>query len=423
MVSLAIHDWANIERYGRDIAGYTPFSDEEEAELGKRIRLGDRRARDKMVEANSRFVVTVAREYLYCGLPLGDLIGAGNLGLMTAAQRFDWTKGFRFISYAVFWIRQAILLHIAENAQALRLPSNWPRIVQSINDCRNAIEQKDGLPSTEEEVAAAAGVSVARMRDVLGQSQRSLSIDAGWVGDEKRTLLETLVDTKQEGPDEIMARAGLEAEIDSALGTLTPREQKILRLRFGFESEGEDEMPFEEIGRHLVLTRQRVFQLYEAAIRKLRHSSRSDLKYHLYPTPAPAVERRQIEQGLKLARVKGSTDLGTWDADKERRRARQACPQETPMPESLSPLPSFDDLRLGVRNWERFGVKTKDELIARVAASDGDMALALYGRDHMLAGRPVNKQVVHKVFRYCQRWGIDVKGVQNPFSTPRRRKH
>ena len=262
----------SLHRYLEDVATSQPLSAEEEVALACRIKKGDLEARAKLVEANLRFVITVAREYQNQGVPLVDLISAGNIGLITAAERFDETKGFKFISYAVWWIRQSILQTLAEHSRVVRLPLNRVDLLRRIARYTNSRQQETSARPPEEEIAEELGISVEQVVDTLNSGQRILSLDATFGDDDENSLLEIMPDENQEAPDTLMLKSSLEEEIEAALSTLDEREQKVIKLYFGLG--GSIEMTLEEIGEQFGLTRERVRQIKEKALRKLRHPTR-----------------------------------------------------------------------------------------------------------------------------------------------------
>jgi len=261
-----------LHRYLEEVASSQPLSSEEEVKLASRIRKGDLKARAKLVEANLRFVITVAREYHNQGVPLVDLISAGNVGLITAAERFDETKGFKFISYAVWWIRQSILQTLAEYSRVVRLPLNRVDLIRRISRYTSSRQQETSTRPAEEEIAEELGITVAQVMDTLTSSQRVLSLDAALGDDDENSLLEIMPDNSQEPPDTMALRNSLEDEITHALSTLDEREQEVIRLYFGLG--GGVDMTLEEIGMQFRLTRERVRQIKEKALRKLRHPTR-----------------------------------------------------------------------------------------------------------------------------------------------------
>ncbi|MDP6777146.1 MAG: RNA polymerase sigma factor RpoD/SigA [Candidatus Latescibacteria bacterium] len=262
----------SLHRYLEDVAASQPLSAAEEVILARRIRKGDLEARAKLVEANLRFVITVAREYQNQGVPLVDLISTGNIGLITAAERFDETKGFKFISYAVWWIRQSILQTLAEHSRVVRLPLNRVDLLRRISRYTNTRQQETSVRPPEEEIAEELGISVDQVVDTLTSGQRILSLDATFGDDEENSLLEIMPDDNQEAPDTLLLKNSLEAEIEAALSTLEEREREVIRLYFGLG--GAPELTLEEIGIQFRLTRERVRQIKEKALRKLRHPTR-----------------------------------------------------------------------------------------------------------------------------------------------------
>jgi RNA polymerase primary sigma factor len=261
-----------LHRYLEDVASSHPLSSKEEVALAQRIRKGDLKARATLVEANLRFVITVARDYQNQGVPLVDLISAGNLGLITAAERFDETKGFKFISYAVWWIRQAILQTLAEYSRIVRLPLNRVDLLRRISRYTSTRQQETAIRPKEEEIAQELGISVEQVVDTLSSGQRILSLDATLGEGDENSLMEIMADATQESPDTMAMRNSLEHEIEAALETLDEREQHVIRLYFGIG--GNREMTLEEIGSQFRLTRERVRQIKEKALRKLRHPTR-----------------------------------------------------------------------------------------------------------------------------------------------------
>ena len=262
----------SLHRYLEDVASSQPLSAAEEVSLAKRIKKGDLEARAKLIEANLRFVITVAREYQNQGVPLVDLISAGNVGLIVAAERFDETRGFKFISYAVWWIRQSILQTLAEHSRVVRLPLNRVDLLRRIARYTNSKQQETSAKPKEEEIAEELGITVEQVIDTLSTGQRVLSLDATFGDDDENSLLEIMADDNQESPDEMMLQNSLEYEIHAALDTLDDREKEVIRLYFGLS--GDSEMTLEEIGLQFHLTRERVRQIKEKALRKLRHPAR-----------------------------------------------------------------------------------------------------------------------------------------------------
>ena len=262
----------SLHRYLEDVATSEPLTSQEEVFLARRIKKGDLEARRKLVEANLRFVITVAREYQNQGVPLADLISAGNLGLITAAERFDETRGFKFISYAVWWIRQSILQTLAEHSRVVRLPLNRVDLLRRISRYVNNRQQETSGRPPEEEIAEELGITVEQVVDTIASGQQILSLDMTFGEDEENSLLEVMTDENQEPPDHLLLQNSLEHEIFAALDTLEEREREVIRLYFGLS--GDAEMTLEEIGIRFRLTRERVRQIKEKALRKLRHPTR-----------------------------------------------------------------------------------------------------------------------------------------------------
>jgi RNA polymerase primary sigma factor len=262
----------SIEKYLEEIGGYSPLSPEEEIELARLIRKGNAKALDKLVKANLRFVISVAKEYQGQGLPLQDLISEGNLGLIKAAQRFDETRGFKFISYAVWWIRQSILQALAEQSRVVRLPLNRVGAINKVGRALEELEKQFGREPSMEEIADKMEMTAYEVADVLKTSARHLSLDEPFKEDEGNSLLDILESDRYAPPDETLMQESLQVEIDKVLSTLKPREAEIIRLYFGLD--GDRPLTLEEIGEHFKLTRERVRQIKEKALRRLRHRSR-----------------------------------------------------------------------------------------------------------------------------------------------------
>ncbi|MFQ5674707.1 MAG: RNA polymerase sigma factor RpoD/SigA [bacterium] len=262
----------SIEKYLEEIGGFTPLPPSEEIELTRRIRKGESRALDKLVKANLRFVISVAKEYQGQGLPLQDLISEGNLGLIKAAQRFDETRGFKFISYAVWWIRQSILQALAEQSRVVRLPLNRVGAINKVGRVLEKLEKRYGREPSMSEVAASMEMTDYEVADVLKTSARHLSLDEPFKEEEGNNLLDVLESDKYAPPDDSLMQESLKEEIDKVLVTLKPREAEIIRLYFGLE--GDRPLTLEEIGEHFKLTRERVRQIKEKALRRMRHRSR-----------------------------------------------------------------------------------------------------------------------------------------------------
>jgi RNA polymerase primary sigma factor len=262
----------SIEKYLEEIGGYSPLAPEEEVDLARLIRKGNARALDKLVKANLRFVISVAKEYQGQGLPLQDLISEGNLGLIKAAQRFDETRGFKFISYAVWWIRQSILQALAEHSRVVRLPLNRVGAINKVGRALEELEKKYGREPSMEEIADKMEMTAYEVADVLKTSARHLSLDEPFKEDEGNSLLDILESDRYAPPDDTLMQESLQVEIDKVLSTLKPREAEIIRLYFGLD--GDRPLTLEEIGEHFKLTRERVRQIKEKALRRLRHRSR-----------------------------------------------------------------------------------------------------------------------------------------------------
>jgi RNA polymerase primary sigma factor len=263
----------SLDKYLQEIGKVDLLTPDEEVELAKRIREGDQYALEKLTKANLRFVVSVAKQYQNQGLSLGDLINEGNLGLIKAAQRFDETRGFKFISYAVWWIRQSILQALAEQSRIVRLPLNRVGSLNKISKTFSELEQKFEREPSPEELAEVLEVSTSEVVDTLKISGRHVSMDAPFVQGEENSLLDVLENDGEDTPDSGLMTDSLRREVQRALSTLTQREADVITLYFGLN--GEHAMTLEEIGEKFNLTRERVRQIKEKAIRRLRHTSRS----------------------------------------------------------------------------------------------------------------------------------------------------
>ena len=272
--SITNRESASLDKYLQEIGREELITVEEEVELAQRIRKGDRRALEKLTRANLRFVVSVAKQYQNQGLSLPDLINEGNLGLIKAAEKFDETRGFKFISYAVWWIRQSILQALAEQARIVRLPLNQVGSLNKITKAFSKFEQENERRPSAEELADQLDLPVDKVVDSLKVSGRHISVDAPFVDGEDNSLLDVLVNTDSPNADRGLINESLSTEVERALSTLTDREKDILKYFFGI---GCQEMTLEEIGEKFGLTRERVRQIKEKAIRRLRHSSRSKL--------------------------------------------------------------------------------------------------------------------------------------------------
>jgi len=269
-------DTLSLDKYLHDIGKVELITAEEEVELAGRIRQGDQAALEKLTKANLRFVVSVSKQYQNQGLTLPDLINEGNLGLIKAAQRFDETRGFKFISYAVWWIRQSILQALAEQARIVRLPLNKIGSINKINKTFSALEQKFERPPTNDEIAQALEITIDEVKDYLKNSGRHISMDAPLTSDDDTgSLYEVMESENSPNPDSDLLRDSLRQEIERSLSTLALREADVVRLFFGINRV--HPMSLEEIGERFELTRERVRQIKEKAIRKLKHNSRCQL--------------------------------------------------------------------------------------------------------------------------------------------------
>ena len=272
--SITSRDSASLDKYLQEIGREALLPVEEEVELSQRIRKGDRRALDKLVRANLRFVVSVAKQYQNQGLSLPDLINEGNVGLIKAAEKFDETRGFKFISYAVWWIRQTILQALAEQSRIVRLPLNQVSAVNKITKAMTKFEQEYERKPSPDELAEELDIPVDKISDTLKVSGRHISVDAPFVEGEDNTLLDVIVNDDSPMADKSLVNESLSREIDRALSTLSEREKQIVEMFFGINHQ---EMTLEEIGDRFNLTRERVRQIKEKAIRRLRNNSKSKL--------------------------------------------------------------------------------------------------------------------------------------------------
>ena len=263
----------SLDKYLTEIGKVDLITAEVEVELAKRIREGDQVALEKLTKANLRFVVSVAKQYQNNGLTLGDLINEGNLGLIKAAKRFDEKRGFKFISYAVWWIRQSIMQALAEQSRIVRLPLNRVGSLNKINKTFAELEQKFQREPSADEIAEIMGVTVEDVRDNLKVAGRHVSMDAPFVNGEDNSLIDVLSDVNESTPDSALISNSLSVEVQRALATLTAREADVIGLYFGLNNNSS--MTLEEIGELYSLTRERVRQIKEKATRRLRHSSRS----------------------------------------------------------------------------------------------------------------------------------------------------
>lgn len=273
--SITNRESASLDKYLQEIGREELITAEEEVILAKKIKDGDQKALEKLTRANLRFVVSVAKQYQNQGLSLPDLINEGNLGLIKAARRFDETRGFKFISYAVWWIRQSILQALAEQSRIVRLPLNQVGSLNKINKAYSKLEQQFEREPSAEELAEMLDLPIDKVSDTMKVSGRHVSMDAPFANGEESSLLDVLVNLDSPKADTGLMNESLSKEIDRALSTLTERERDVVKLFFGIGlNHG---LTLEEIGDKFDLTRERVRQIKEKAIRRLRHSSRSKL--------------------------------------------------------------------------------------------------------------------------------------------------
>ncbi len=272
--SITNRESASLDKYLQEIGREELISVEEEVELAQRIRKGDHKALEKLTRANLRFVVSVAKQYQNHGLSLPDLINEGNLGLIKAAEKFDETRGFKFISYAVWWIRQSILQAIAEQSRIVRLPLNQVGSVNKINKMLNQFEQEHERRPSIDEIAASVDLPHDKIEDALKVNTRHVSVDAPFVEGDENSLLDILPNNDAPMADNELVMESLRNEINRALLTLSERERHIIEAFFGIN---QPEMTLEEIGEKFGLTRERVRQIKEKAIRRLRHNTKNKL--------------------------------------------------------------------------------------------------------------------------------------------------
>jgi RNA polymerase primary sigma factor len=268
---------ASLDKYLQEISREDLITPEEEVELARKIKNGDKKALERLTRANLRFVISVAKQYQNQGLTLSDLINEGNIGLIKAAQRFDETRGFKFISYAVWWIRQSILQALAEQARIVRLPLNKIGTINKINRAFSELEQKYERPPSAEELAEFLEVSVEDIKQSLANSNRHLSMDAPLSDDDENSssLYDVLPNDELNNPEKNLVKDSLRKDIERSLSTLTSRESEVVRLFYGLN--GRYPLSLEEIGEQFDLTRERVRQIKEKAIRRLKHTSRSKI--------------------------------------------------------------------------------------------------------------------------------------------------
>ena len=272
--SITNRESASLDKYLQEIGHEELLSVDEEVELAQKIKKGDRRALERLTRANLRFVVSVAKQYQNQGLSLPDLINEGNVGLIKAAEKFDETRGFKFISYAVWWIRQSILQAIAEQSRIVRLPLNQVGSVNKINRELNKFEQEHERRPSVDEIADRINLPEDKIEEAMKVNNRHVSMDAPFVDGEDNSLLDVLADNDMPMADKALVQESLRKEIDRAIELLNDREQKVVRAVFGI---GSPAMTLEEIGEKYNLPRERVRQIKEKAIRRLRHNTKNKL--------------------------------------------------------------------------------------------------------------------------------------------------
>lgn len=272
--SITNRDSSSLEKYLQEVSKEEMISPDEEVELAQRIRKGDRVALEKLTRANLRFVISVAKQYQFQGLSLPDLINEGNLGLIKAAERFDETKGFKFISYAVWWIRQSILQAIAEQSRVIRLPLNKVGSLNKLHKAYALLEQQNDRTPTADELAEFVDLPKDKIESTLQLSGKPLSVDAPFQDGEEGSLLDVMENPDAQQTDHTLESESLSKEIERTLNILSEKEKLVLKRFYGI---GSQEMSLEEIGEELNLTRERVRQIKEKAIRRLRHSSKNKL--------------------------------------------------------------------------------------------------------------------------------------------------
>jgi len=273
-------DSQSLDKYFHDIGKVVLLTPEQEIELAIKIRQGDAEALDKLTRANLRFVVSVAKQYQNQGLSLGDLINEGNLGLIKAARRFDETRGFKFISYAVWWIRQSIMQALAEQSRIVRLPLNRVGALNRIGKAYSNLEQEFEREPSPEELAIELEMDVDDVSEAMTLSAKHLSMDAPFISNGENRLLDVLENPDEPSPDTILMSESLKEEVERALAKLSAREAEVIKLYFGLDVD--EPLTLEEIGEKFNLTRERVRQIKEKAIRRLRNTTRSkELKKYL----------------------------------------------------------------------------------------------------------------------------------------------
>jgi RNA polymerase primary sigma factor len=272
--SITNRDSSSLEKYLQEVGKEELLTPDEEVELAQRIKKGDKAALEKLTRANLRFVISVAKQYQFQGLSLPDLINEGNLGLIKAAERFDETKGFKFISYAVWWIRQSILQAIAEQSRVVRLPLNKVGSINKLHKAYSKLEQENDRTPTSEELAEMVDLPKEKVEKTLQLSGKPLSMDAPFDDDEDGSLLDVMENSDAPDADGTLMNESLSREIERTLSVLPEKEKAVIKYFFGL---GVPEMSLEEIGQKLNLTRERVRQIKEKGIRRLRHSSKNKL--------------------------------------------------------------------------------------------------------------------------------------------------
>ncbi|HKP94918.1 MAG TPA: RNA polymerase sigma factor RpoD/SigA [Fibrobacteria bacterium] len=269
-----------LSLYYKEIGKTKPLSPDQEASLARRIRNEDREALNQLIKANLKFVVSVCRNYQNQGLPLSDLINEGNLGLIRAAKRFDETRQFKFISYAVWWVRQSILQALSEQARLIKLPTSRIGKLSRIHKAAGRLEQKLGRPATPQEISSALEMEVSSIETSVEMGYTPISLDAPMSRDEETGLLDILPTDHENGPERFMERTQLAQDVSNALQSLRPKEEAVLKMYFGIEPEIPHSL--EDIGNRLNITRERVRQIKEKALSKMKHASRSKpLSSHL----------------------------------------------------------------------------------------------------------------------------------------------
>ena len=268
--SITNRESASLDKYLQEIGHETLISTEEEVELAQRIKKGDRKALEKLTRANLRFVVSVAKQYQNQGLALNALIDEGNLGLIKAAKKFDETRGFKFISYAVWWIRQSILQAISEQSRIVRMPLNQVGFQSKLTKAIVNFEQEFERRPSAQELADILETDITKVQEALGTNGKKVSVDAPFQDDDSNSLIDIMTDESAPGTDNQMEKESLASDLDAALATLTDRERQVLKMLFGI---GRNEMTAEEVANSLNLTRERVRQIKERALRRLREAS------------------------------------------------------------------------------------------------------------------------------------------------------